>query len=445
MSSISPSGASFDRPVYPSGFRARRGLNWGMLGLMYTSYYLCRYNLSLANKPISDEFGFTKSDMSSIIATQLLAYACGQVINGLITDKIGGKKAMLVGAAGTILMNVLFGAASFWGLLWLFVLLRGIDGYCQAFGANGFVKVNAAWFRRKERGTFAGVFGFMINLGRFGIFQLGPALLGGFVFLGMWQVPALHWRWLFWIPAAVASVVAVVLAFVVKDTPEEAGFPGVHACEEDHKDTGTHERLWKVFLQVVGNRYVWIIACAYACTGAVRQTIDQWFPRYLMEVHHLDMASPMFQWTGFLIPFVASAGSLLSGYISDRFFQARRAPVAAWIYCIEVFVILAASQAQSTLAIVVSFVAVAFTANSTHSLLGPASAMDIGGRKMAGFTHGLIDSFQYFGASLALKILGYLLDRSWDYYFYYMIPFGILGGALMLSISKQTSLKKGAS
>ena len=432
------------RPVHPPGFRARRGLNWGVVGLMYTSYYLCRYNFTLANKAIADEFHFSKSDMSTIISTQLLAYAVGQIVNGLLTDRLGGKRAMLIGAAGTVAMNLLFGAASFWGILGLFVLLRGIDGYSQSFGAPGFIKINASWFGETERGTFAGVFGFMINLGRLAIFKLGPAVLAGFTFLGMWEVPALHWRWLFWIPAGVASLVAIVLAFVVKDTPEEAGFDGVHAGQADHEDTDIHGDLATVFRQVVTNPVVWIIALGYSCTGAVRQSIDQWFPRYLMEVRHLDMASPMFQWTGFLIPFVASAGSLISGIVSDRFFQGRRAPVAAGIYFIEVLVILAAAQAQSTLAIVVAFVAISFTANSTHSLLGPAAAMDIGGRKMAAFASGVIDAFQYLGASIALKFLGYFLDRSWTYYFYYMVPFGIIGGLLMLSIAKRTSLKKGA-
>lgn len=351
---------------------------------------------------------------------------------------------MLIGAAGTVLMNLCFGAASFWGMLWLFVLLRGIDGYSQSFGAPGFIKINASWFSERERGTFAGVFGFMINLGRLCIFKLGPALLAGFTFLGMWHVPALHWRWLFWIPAGVASVVAVVMWLVVKDTPEEAGFHKVHGDEADHADAGIHGDLGVVFRTIVSNPVVWIIACGYACTGAVRQTIDQWFPRYLMEVHHLDMKDAMFQWTGFLIPFVASAGSLLSGFVSDRFCGGRRAPVAAAIYFIEVGVIAAAAQASSTLAIVVSFVAIAFTANSTHSLLGPAAAMDIGGRKMAAFASGVIDAFQYLGAALALKLLGWVLDLyGWQYYFYFMIPFGILGGVLMLTIAGRRSLKKG--
>src|SRR5438045_1772190 len=73
---------------------------------------MCRYNFSIANKSISQEFAFTRADMGLIITTALFAYACGQIINGLLTDKIGGKRAMLIGAAGTILMNLLFGTAS---------------------------------------------------------------------------------------------------------------------------------------------------------------------------------------------------------------------------------------------------------------------------------------------------------------------------------------------
>ena len=94
------------------------------------------------------------------------------------------------------------------------------------------VKINTAWFAKLERGRFAGIYGFMINLGRFGIFTFGPALLAGFTFLWMWQVPPLHWRWLFWAPSIVCALVAICMALTVKETPEEAGFHGVHAGEE---------------------------------------------------------------------------------------------------------------------------------------------------------------------------------------------------------------------
>jgi OPA family glycerol-3-phosphate transporter-like MFS transporter len=425
---------------HPRGFRARRGLNWGFIGLLYTSFYLCRYNLPLANSAIKAEFGFSKSQMGSIITTALLAYACGQIINGLIADRLGGKRAMLIGAAGTIVMNVLFGIASFWGLLWLFVLIRGIDGYMQAFGAPGMVKINAAWFRPNERGGFAGIFGFMINLGRFIINNLGAALLAGFLFLGLIRIPPLHWRWLFWVPAGIAIVVAICMALFVKDTPEEANFPPVNPEEE----TGGHvqARIVDVFKIIVTNPVVWIIAFAYACTGAVRQGIDQWFPLFMKEVHHVDYQSGRFQTLAFLIPLVASAGSLISGFVSDKVFNGRRAPVAAFLYFLETLIILAAAQFHSVNAAIFFLVLISLTANSTHSILGTAAAMDIGGAKMAGFASGVIDSFQYFGGSLAGYFLGALLDRSWGNYFYFMAPFGLIGAALMVSILGRVNLAK---
>lgn len=430
-------------PRHPPGFRARRGLNWGFIGLLYTSFYMCRYNLSLANGSISAEFHFSKEQMGAIIGTALLAYAFGQILNGLLTDRIGGKNAMLIGAAGTISMNLLFGAASFWGLLWLFVLIRGLDGYFQAFGAPGMIKINAAWFAHTERGRFAGIFGFMINLGRFGIFTLGPALLGGFAFMGMLKVPPMHWRWLFWIPACIATLAAICMALFVKDTPEEAGFPGVNPDEHGGAEA-VRANVWTVFTTIISNPVVWVIACAYACTGAVRQGIDQWFPRFMQDVHHVDFQSTQFQFLGFLIPFVASAGSLISGYVSDTVFQGRRAPVAAALYFIETLVILSAAQFHSTNTAIFFLVLISFTANATHSILGTAAAMDVGGAKMAGFASGLIDSFQYFGGSLAGFFLGRLLDRSWGYYFYFMAPFGLLGGLLMLTILGRVSLQKPA-
>jgi MFS transporter, OPA family, glycerol-3-phosphate transporter len=434
---LSPVVNSITKP-HPPGFRARRGLNWGFIGLLYTSFYLCRYNLPLANSAIKAEFGFSKSQMGSIITTALLAYACGLIANGLIADRVGGKRAMLIGAAGTIVMNILFGIASFWGLLWLFVLIRGIDGYTQAFGAPGMVKINAAWFRPNERGGFAGIFGFMINLGRFIINNLGAALLAGFLFLGLIRIPPLHWRWLFWVPAGIAIIVATLMAIFVKDTPEDANFPPVNPGEETRRHV--QARVKDVFRTIITNPVVWIIAFAYACTGAVRQGIDQWFPLFMKEVHHLDYQSGKFQLVAVAIPLVASAGSLLSGFASDKVFNGRRAPVAAFLYFLETLIILAAAQFHSVNAAIFFLVLISLTANSTHSILGTAAAMDIGGAKMAGFASGVIDSFQYFGGSLAGYLLGALLDRSWGNYFYFMAPFGLVGGVLMLFILDRVNL-----
>ena len=419
---------------HPKGFRARRGLNWGFIGLLYTSFYMCRYNLSVANKAICQEFGFSRAQMGDIITTALLAYAFGLIINGLITDRIGGKRAMLIGAAGTVVMNILFGVASFAGMLGLFVAIRGVDGYLQAFGAPGMVKINTAWFAHRERGRFSGIFGFTINVGRAGIFTLGPALMAGFVFLGMLRVPPQHWRWVFWAPSLICMVMAVAMALIVKETPEEAGWVGVIADDTARGADGVRAEFGQVFRAIVTNPVVWVIACAYACTGVVRQSVDLWFPRYMQDVFSMDLNSRSFWILALLIPIVASMGSLFSGYISDVVFKGARVPVAAMLYFLETAVILLAAQFHTVNYAILFFALISFTANSTHSILGSAAPMDLGGRRFAGFALGLIDSFQYFGGSLAGYFLGKALDRSLGNYFYFMAPFGAIGGVLMLAI-----------
>ena len=137
---------------YPPGFRPRRGLNWFLIGLLYASYYMCRYNFRFATPGMVEEFGFSTFQITGMLSAWSIAYGTGQLINGLMTDRIGGKTAMLIGAAGTIIINLIFGFASFAGTFTTFAAIWLMNGYLQSFGAPGMIKMNAAWFRRTERG-----------------------------------------------------------------------------------------------------------------------------------------------------------------------------------------------------------------------------------------------------------------------------------------------------
>jgi OPA family glycerol-3-phosphate transporter-like MFS transporter len=89
---------------------------------------------------------------------------------------------------------------------------------------------------------------------------------------------------------------------------------------------------------------------------------------------------------------------------------------------------------------------VSFSVNATHSIIGAAAPMDIGGRRMAGFASGVIDSFQYFGAAIALPVTGYLLDKyGWGAWYPVMVLFGLIGGcAMLLVMRKQKRLARQA-
>ena len=439
-------------PPYPRGFRPRRGLNWVVLGLMYASYYMCRYNFRFATPGMISEFGFSKTQITDMLSAWSIAYGTGQLVNGLLTDRIGGKAAMLIGAVGAISVNLVFGFASFVGTFSTFALIWLLNGWFQSFGAPGMVKINAAWFNRDERGTFAGIFGFMIQSGQFMINNLAPFILAGFA-IGTWAVAEGQWRWLFRIPPFFTALMALLLVFIPKESPEEAGYPGVVKDETDSDNNSTRATLKESFVTIFKHPLVWYYALAYACTGAVRNSSDQLAVLYFVEQLHLDLAKkpPAVFYTMNLMPIVAVLGSFGAGWVSDKFFKGHRSPVAMSLYYFESLVILCAAMViymglvgPTPMGIFLGclfLILVSLTANSTHAIVGAAAPMDIGGRKMAGFATGVIDSFQYYGTAIALPITGRLIDKyGWGVWYPTMAGFGFVGGCAMLMVMRKQKL-----
>jgi OPA family glycerol-3-phosphate transporter-like MFS transporter len=436
------------RVLYPPGFRSRRGLNWGILGLMYASYYMCRYNFRFATPGLIAEYGFSKSDITDMWSAWSIAYGTGQLVNGLLTDRIGGKTAMLIGALGTISVNLFFGFGSFVGTFSTFALICLVNGWFQSFGAPGMVKINAAWFNREERGTFAGIFGLMIQSGQVAINRLAPIILAGFT-IGTFVVAEGEWRWLFRVPPLFTAAMAILLVLIPKESPEAAGYPGLISDGDGKPHDATRASLKESFVTIFQHPLVWFYALAYACTGAVRNSSDQLAVLYFVEQLKLDISkSVAVDRTFFLMPIVAVIGSFTAGWVSDKFFKGHRSPVAMTLYFFESLVIMLAAMVIY-MGIVgptpggiflgcLFLILVSLTANSTHAIVGAAAPMDIGGRRMAGFATGVIDSFQYYGTAIALPITGRLIDKfGWGAWYPTMAAFGAIGGIAMLAVMRK--------
>lgn len=464
----------------PPGFRARRGLNWSSLGLLYAAYYMCRYNFRFATPGMQADFGFTTTQIADMLGIWSLTYGTGQLVNGLLTDRLGGRRSMQIGAAGTIVVNLAMGLLpllaiggalaatakfvfrvdsvdpAFIGIavVWL------LNGWMQSFGAPGMIKINAAWFRRNERGTFAGIYGFMIQLGQVISSKLSPVILNG-ISLGFFVIAPGQWRWLFIIPPAITLVAVIVMSAVVKATPDEAGYPGVIVDEIDNS-AGVTVSIKESFKTIFTHPLVWFYAAAYACTGAVRTSSDQLAILYFQEQLGMDMKSNIpatIAWTLAMMPMAAVVGSLTSGWISDKFFSGHRSPVAMTLYFLEAFVItisavlltwgLVGPTHAGVLIGCAILIMIALTANSTHAIVGAAAPMDIGGKKMAGFAAGVIDSFQYYGGAISLFITGRVLDATkatygWLFWYVIMASFGVMGGISMLLVMRKHNRMKAA-
>src|SRR5215470_19024906 len=164
--------ADVPSPFRDRAYRLRRFQNWMLVGLLYSFFYMTRYNFSALAPTLQEVFGWTKKDLGIFETLLPLVYGLSVVLNAPLADRFGGRRAFLFGAAGVVVMNLLFAvfpslAPSLHGrdLAWAMAIIWAVNGYFQSFGALSIVKINAQWFHVRERGTFAGIFGVLIRLG----------------------------------------------------------------------------------------------------------------------------------------------------------------------------------------------------------------------------------------------------------------------------------------
>ncbi|MCA9615755.1 MAG: MFS transporter, partial [Myxococcales bacterium] len=100
---------------HTDAFRRRRVLNWLPLGLTYAFLYMARYNLTvskLALGDLKDGAGnpfMSNTDFATIFGIGTLVYGFAFVINGPLTDRVGGRAAILASAGGAIVSNAAMG------------------------------------------------------------------------------------------------------------------------------------------------------------------------------------------------------------------------------------------------------------------------------------------------------------------------------------------------
>jgi MFS transporter, OPA family, glycerol-3-phosphate transporter len=254
-------------------YMMRRFINWFPLGMTYAFLYMGRYNLNVAKTALGTTM--SKEDFGLIFAAGTWTYALSFLVNGPLVDKIGGKKGMLIAALGSSFANILLGVLTYlvvmgqlkMKLVVVFSITYALNMYFQSYGAVSIIKVKAYWFHVRERGVFGAIFGTLISIGVYFAFDWGQAIVdmtkanpqGDLSWLHrlLQKIFALDGKtvdatWaVFFVPAAIMIFWALLDWWLIKDTPEEAGFPHLDTHDASsgqmHVELTTMDLLKKVF------------------------------------------------------------------------------------------------------------------------------------------------------------------------------------------------------
>lgn len=382
-----------------------RVLMFACTWLTYAAFYLTRKNYPVAQPAFMQELGWDNSDVGIIITTYLTVYAIGQFTNGVLTDRIGPRIMIAVGFGLSAAMSVGLGVT---GTIMMMATLYGVNGFAQSMGWPSVTKAMTNWIPVAMRGRVMGFWGTC--------YPAGDAIATGFAAV---ILASFGWRAAFFVPALVALVVGAAIVFFMRNHPRDVGL----ATDGPARSTPGLKVSRGLLSSVVHLKNVRVITLglAYFCLKFVRYSLLFWIGVYLVEGLHFTPEEAGYLQVPF--PLVGLTGSIFGGWLSDKLFEARRAPAATLMLVALMVMLLFLQIAPASFYLVgIAYGLVGFFLFGPDMLISGTAAMDFGSEEAAATVAGFVNGVGAIGAALTGVVIGYVSDAyGWPAVFYLLI------------------------
>jgi OPA family glycerol-3-phosphate transporter-like MFS transporter len=380
--------------------------------LGYAGYYLVRKNFSLAMPDLINE-GFTKTQLGFALSGVSIAYGLSKFLMGNVSDRSDARKFMSIGLALSGLVMITMGLFPFAtsSIAIMFILLL-FNGWFQGMGWPPSGRVMVHWFSLKERGTKMSFWNLAHNVGG-GL--IGPLAILGLAIFNDWHAK-------FYLPGFIALVIAMIAYLLIRDRPEVCGLPPIEDFKNDYPENYSQQEYDKtisareIFVKYIfNNKLLWYIAVANAFVYLVRYGVLDWAPTYLSEAKQFSVTET--GWAYFVYEWAGIPGTILAGYVSDKWFKGKRGPVSIiYMILVLVFVVIYwTNPVGQPMIDSLALIGIGFLIYGPVMLIG-VHALDLVPKQAAGTAAGFTGLFGYLGGALFANIaMGIIVDTfGWD-------------------------------
>ncbi len=393
----------------------------------YAGYYLVRKNFTLA-MPYLIEQGYTKADLGFALSGVAIAYGLSKFFMGSVSDRSNARTFMTLGLVCSALIMIFMGtmpiATSSVTIMFALLLM---NGWFQGMGWPPSGRVMVHWFSPSERGTKMAIWNVAHNI--------GGGLVGPIAILAMAIFS--DWHSILFVHGFFALFVAALVFVTVRDTPQSNGLPTIEKYHDDYPKTFQYDESQEqefaakdiFFKYVLNNKFLWTIALANAFVYFVRYGVLDWAPTYLSEVKHFSFEQS--GWAYAFYEFAGIPGTLICGWLSDRVFDGRRAPVTIaymllTLLCVVVYWQNPAGNPNLDIAMLIG---IGLFIYGPIMLIG-VQALESAPKKAAGTAAGFTGMFGYVGGAVSANVvIGLVVDSAgWD------AGFALLVGACLASV-----------
>lgn len=359
----------------------------------YGSFYFCRTNISAAIPGIEEEFELTKTQIGFILGSLKIAYGIGQFVNGQLAERISPRKLLTIGMLMSAALNVVFGFGT--GLYFL-VFVWACNGYFQALGWTPCMRVAANWCPPETRGKSIGI----IGTG----YQASAALT--FIVSGF-AADHFGWRGALYVPAGILTLSCIHMLLFLKETPTAAT-----PSPNDEAAPKIKQPSFRDTIRVtVTNPALWILAVSLGLLNACRYGFLDWGLPFLVETTGESVSKAALKYA--ILPIGGILGSYFAGWMTDRFFGGRRAPLICMLLLVLSGLTLVFYSVVSigVIPALIVLVCTGFAIYGPQVLLVGTAAIDLAKSSTPAAAVGLVNFMGYMGAFAGDQVTGMVVDN----------------------------------
>lgn len=387
-----------------------RWLIFAVLALAYFFVYFHRTTGGAISENLQDFFGVGTASVALLASAYLYAYTLMQIPSGILTDRMGPRKAATIFIFLIAIGSILSAYSATCGNFSLMIAGKFIIGIGAAVVYIPIMKVLAVWFRKNEFASMSGVLLLVGNVG--GIAAATPMVL---------LMDSLGIQNTYIVLAIVTAVIAGLCWLIVRNHPSEKELPSIEEIvseetgepvgESTLTKMGTVEALKTTF---TSGRKFWALAIwFFFMYGTIMLWQASQAGSFYKNIYGFSSGS-----AGLMVTMVGIGmvfGCPLAGTISDKILHSRRKViiVGTLVYTIiwGVIWLTAGNDSMNNIAIqaAINFL---FGFFGGFFVVSYAQIKELYPIAMAGTSTAALNLFPFAGGALLITIAGFVVSEK---------------------------------
>ena len=263
-----------------------------LFSLTYFVSYISRINYGAIISEMETATNISRSLLSMAITASFITYGTGQIVSGIIGDKISPKKLVGIGLIVTALMNLLIPVFK---NPYVMLVFWGMNGFAQAFMWPPIVKLMTVILNEEQYKSAVVKVSWGSSFGTIVVYLLSPLLISWF-----------GWKSVF----VFSSLCAAAMFFVWNKLCYE---PEQNEVKSKNVKEGTKSYKKLFSLTVLA------VMFAIVLQGMLRDGVTTWMPSYISETYNLSNIISIL--TAVVLPIFSIISFKLASVIYSKYFK----------------------------------------------------------------------------------------------------------------------------